>query len=284
MMQAFAVSDRAAEDEAASALVETFAATDPSSPDRSALRERVIEAWLPLAAHLTRRYAGRGEPADDLFQVAVVGLIKAVDRYDLSHGVDFAVFAIPTVLGEIKRHFRDRCWSLRVPRRLQELRLAITAANNELTQSLGRAPTVADVATHLKISEDEVLEGLEGGRAYTATSLSTPLNDGSNLELGDTLGAEDGGFERMENLVSLRPALAKLDERERAILALRFSGNLSQAEIGERLGISQMHVSRLLAKTVARLRTELLNDRALEPGRPQTRVPARRADRAGSAT
>jgi RNA polymerase sigma-B factor len=262
MMQASAVSDRAAQDAAASALAEAFAATDPAHPDRPLMRERVIEAWLPLAQHLTRRYTGRGEPADDLFQVAVVGLIKAVDRYDPSRGVDFAVFAIPTVLGEIKRHFRDRCWSVRVPRRLQELRLAITAANNDLTQALRRAPTVADVATHLNISEDEVLEGLEGGRAYAATSLSTPMSDGSNLELADTLGAEDGGFELTENLVSLRPALAKLGERQRAILSLRFSGNMSQSEIGEQLGISQMHVSRLLAQAVAALRSQLLNDRA----------------------
>jgi RNA polymerase sigma-B factor len=275
-MQVLAVSDQAAHDAAAGALVESFAATDPADPDRPALRERVIEAWLPLAQHLTRRYTGRGEPDDDLFQVAVVGLIKAVDRYDLSHDVDFAAYAIPTVLGELKRHFRDRCWSLRVPRRLQELRLAITAANNELTQALCRAPTITDIAAHLSISEEEVLEGLEGGRAYTAASLSTPVNDGSNLELGDTLGATDASFELTENLVSLRPALAKLDERERAILSLRFYGDMSQSEIGERLGISQMHVSRLLAKAVTALRTQLLSERGAESRLPRTKGGPRR--------
>ncbi len=252
-------------DEAASDLIESFAATDTADPARPALRDRVIEAWLPLAQHLARRYAGRGEPSDDLFQVAVVGLIKAVDRYDHTRGIDFAAYAIPTVLGEIKRHFRDRTWSIRVPRRLQELRLAISAANSELAHSLGRAPTVADIAAHLKVTEEEVLEGLEGGRAYAATSLSTPVDDGT-LELGDTLGAEDKGFELTEHLVSLKPALALLDERERTILSMRFYGNLSQSEIGEQLGISQMHVSRLLSRAVAKLRKQMLGD-VREPDR-----------------
>jgi RNA polymerase sigma-B factor len=257
MVLASAVSDRAAEDAAASALIESFATADPADPARARLRDRAIEAWLPLAHHLARRYHGRGEPNDDLFQVAVIGLIKSVDRYDPTRGIDFAAFAIPTVLGEIKRHFRDRTWSIRVPRRLQELRLAISTANNQLTNSLGRAPTVADVAAHLGISEEEVLEGLEGGRAYNATSLSTPVNDDGALELGDTLGTIDGGFELTDNLVSLGPALATLDDRERTILSLRFYGNQSQAEIGEHLGISQMHVSRLLARAVGKLRKQM---------------------------
>jgi RNA polymerase sigma-B factor len=151
--------------------------------------------------------------------------------------------------------FRDRSWSVRVPRRLQELHLAISAANSELTHALGRAPTVADIAAHLKITEEQVLEGLESGRAYTATSLSSPVNEASGVELGDIIGAVDTGFELTEDLVSLRPALAKLDERERAILSLRFCGDMSQSEIGEQLGISQMHVSRLLGKAIAALRT-----------------------------
>jgi RNA polymerase sigma-B factor len=188
--------------------------------------------------------------------------------------VGFPVFAIPTVLGEIKRHFRDRCWSIRVPRRLQELRLAIGAANGELAQTLGRAPTVADIAAHLKITEEEALEGLEGGRAYTATSLSTPVKDDSGVQLGDTLGEVDAGFELTEHLVSLRPALADLDERDRTILSLRFYCNMSQSEIGEQLGISQMHVSRLLAKAVATLRTQLLGDDAAPPRTPRTRLTA----------
>ena len=221
------------------------------------LRERAIEAWLPLARHLAQRYSGRGEPTDDLVQTATVGLIKAVDKFDPSRGVDFAGYAIPTIIGEIKRHFRDRTWSVRVPRRLQELRLAITEANATLTHSLGRSPTVADVAVHLGVSEEDVLEGLEGARAYNATSLSTPVSADGTTSLGDTLGAEDDQFELAETRVALSPALATLDEREQRILTLRFYGNLTQAQIADQIGISQMHVSRLLTKALAKLRSEL---------------------------
>src|SRR5512142_605408 len=149
-----ATSDRASE------LITALVALPPAHPSRPAVRDRTIEAWTPLARHLAHRYAGRGEPFDDLYQVAVMGLIKAIDRFEADRGVDFAGFAIPTVVGELKRHFRDRTWSIRVPRRLQELRLAITAANNTLTHTLDRSPTVADIATYLEISEEEVLEGL----------------------------------------------------------------------------------------------------------------------------
>src|SRR5690349_2660883 len=158
----------------ASALIAAMTALPAGHPSRAGLRERAIEAWLPLARHLAGRYTGRGEPADDLQQVAVMGLIKAVDRFDADRGIEFAGFASPTIVGELKRHFRDRTWSIRVPRRLQELRLAIIAANSTLTHTLGRSPTAADVAAHLGISEEEVLEGLEGARAYTSASLSAP--------------------------------------------------------------------------------------------------------------
>ena len=238
-------------------LITAYATGPADEPGRAALRRRVIESWLPLAQHLARRYSGRGEPVDDLTQVAVVGLIKAVDRFQADRGVDFAAFAIPTVVGELKRHFRDRTWAIRVPRRLQELRLEITAANNALTHTLGRAPTVADVAAHLRISEEDELEGLEGARAYTAASLSTPLTDDGGTSLGDTLGDEDHGFELAELRISLGPAMAALDEREQRILALRFHGNLTQTEIAEQIGISQMHVSRLLTKALAKLRRQL---------------------------
>jgi RNA polymerase sigma-B factor len=246
--------------DAATELILAFATAPLDEPGRAALRERAIEGWLPLAQHLARRYSGRGEPVDDLTQVAVVGLIKAVDRYQADRGVDFAAFAIPTVVGELKRHFRDRTWAIRVPRRLQELRLEITAANNTLTHSLGRAPTVADVAIHLGISEEAVLEGLEGARAYTAASLSTPLTDDGGTSLGDTLGGEDHAFELAELRIALGPALAALDEREQRILALRFHGNLTQTEIAEHIGISQMHVSRLLTKALAKLRRQFAYD------------------------
>jgi RNA polymerase sigma-B factor len=227
-------------------------------PDRPAARARAIEAWLPLARHLARRYHNHGEPGDDLVQVAAVGLIKAIDRFEPERGVDFAGYAIPTIVGEVKRHFRDRTWAVRVPRRLQELRLAISNANSTLTHTLGRSPTVADVALHLGVSEDEVLEGLEGALAYQTTSLSTPIgSEGAGGELGDMLGADDHEYELAEIRVALGPALARLDERARKILTLRFYGNLTQAQIAEQVGISQMHVSRLITKALAQLRREL---------------------------
>jgi RNA polymerase sigma-B factor len=244
----------------ATELITAFATAPADDPARPALRERAIEGWLPLAQHLARRYGGRGEPLDDLVQVATVGLIKAVDRFQADRGIEFAGFAIPTVLGEIKRHFRDRTWAIRVPRRLQELRLQITATNDALTHSLGRPPTVADIATHLGIGEEDVLEALEGAQAYTAASLSTPLTDTGDTTLGDTLGADDYGFELAELRIALGPALAELDEREQRILALRFHGNLTQTEIAEQVGISQMHVSRLLSRALAKLRRKLGDD------------------------
>jgi len=241
-------------------LLRTMAAMPATHPSRPALRERAIEAWLPLARHLANRYAGRGEPADDLLQTATVGLIKAVDKFDPGFGTDFAGYAIPTVIGEIKRHFRDRTWAIRVPRRLQELRLAITAANNNLTHTLGRSPTVADIAAHLEITEEEVLEGLEGARAYNATSLSSPVGADGTTELAETLGGEDHEYALTEARLALGPALASLDDRERKILTLRFYGNLTQTEIAEQVGISQMHVSRLISRALVKLRGKLGDD------------------------
>ena len=238
-------------------LLAAMAAMPAGHPARPALRDRAVEAWLPLARHLANRYAGRGEPTDDLIQTATVGLIKAVDKFDPGFGVEFAGYAIPTIVGEIKRHFRDRTWAIRVPRRLQELRLAITAANNTLSHTLGRSPTVADVAEHLGITEEEVLEGLEGARAYSATSLSTPVGADGSTELGETLGGEDHEFELAEARIALGPAMASLSEREQTILSLRFYGNLTQTEIAERVGISQMHVSRLISRALLKLRGQL---------------------------
>src|SRR5690349_9801887 len=197
----------ARQDEAASNLIAEFTALAADDPRRPRLRGQVIEAWLPLAQHLARRYHGRGEPFDDLLQVATVGLIKSVDRYEAGRGVEFAGFAIPTILGELKRHFRDRTWSVRVPRRLQELRMQITGANNALTQTLNRAPTVAEIATHLGVTEEEVIEGLEGARAYQSASLSAPTGDEGSPELIETLGGEDGGYELTELRLALEPAM-----------------------------------------------------------------------------
>jgi RNA polymerase sigma-B factor len=238
-------------------LLDEFLATPTDDPRRAARRGRAIEAWMPLARHLAHRYAGRGEPADDLVQTATVGLIKAVDRFEPGRGVDFAGYAIPTILGEVKRHFRDRTWSVRVPRRLQELRLAISQANSTLTHTLNRAPTVADIAAHLAITEEEVLEGLEGARAYNTTSLSAPVGENGDTPLGETFGAADPAYDAVEARLALQPALAQLDEREQRIISLRFFGNLTQSQIAAEIGVSQMHVSRLLTRALARLRSHL---------------------------
>jgi RNA polymerase sigma-B factor len=241
-------------------LIAAMAALPLNHPSRTTLRDRVIESWLPLAQHLANRFGGRGEPVEDLFQTATVGLIKAVDKFDPERGVDFAAYAIPTVVGEIKRHFRDRTWDIRVPRRLQELRLSLSEAGSTLQQLLGRSPTVHDLAGHLKISEDEVLEGLEGARAYNAVSLSTPTTDSDGergTELGDLIGREDSEFELTELRVALGPALASLNAREQRILTLRFYGNLTQSQIAAQIGVSQMHVSRLLSRALAKLRGQL---------------------------
>ncbi|WP_306213629.1 SigB/SigF/SigG family RNA polymerase sigma factor [Actinoplanes sp. RD1] len=238
-------------------LVAELAALPPGHPSRARLREEAIAAWLPMARRLARRYAGRGEALDDLVQAATIGLINAVDRFDPAQGADFTGYAIPTVIGELKRHFRDRAWSVRVPRRLQEMRIRITGARDELAHTLGRPPTVADVAAHLGVDEEAVLEGLEGGRAYSSTSLSTPVGPDGELELGDSLGAEDDDYARTELRLSLTPALASLTERERMIVTSSFYGNQTQSRIAGQLGISQMHVSRLLAGALIKLRAQL---------------------------
>ncbi|WP_422738050.1 SigB/SigF/SigG family RNA polymerase sigma factor [Micromonospora sp. WMMD729] len=241
-------------------LIVELVALAADDPRRPALRDRAIEAWMPLARHLARRYSGRGVPDEDLTQTAMVGLVKAVDHFDAGRGVDFSGYAIPTIAGEIKRYFRDRTWAVRVPRRLQELRLAISAANSTLTHTLGRSPTVADIAAHLDVSEEAVLEGLEGARAYRSTSLSTPVGVDGTMELGDTLGVDDHELDLVDLRVALGPALATLPERERRILSLRFHGNLTQAQIAERIGVSQMHVSRLLTRALGTLRGHLAED------------------------
>jgi RNA polymerase sigma-B factor len=238
-------------------LIAAMAALPVEHPSRPVLRNQAIEAWLPMAKRLTRRYAGRGEPMDDLFQTATVGLIKAVDRYDPQRGESFVGYAIPTILGEVRRYFRDRGWAIRVPRRLQEMRVAIGNANSALMQILGRPPTVTDIAMHLKISEEEVLEGLEGARAYSAASLCAPTAADGALELGDTLGTDDHGYELADVNLALRPALACLTERQRRIVTMRFYGNQTQTQIAEQMGVSQMHISRLLTAALAELRTRL---------------------------
>ncbi len=229
------------------------------SAPRNRVRDELVEMHLPLVEYLARRFRNRGEPLDDLVQVATIGLIKSVDRFDLERGVEFSTYATPTIVGEIKRHFRDKGWAIRVPRRLQELKLSLTKATSELSQSLGRSPTVAELAGHLGMSEEEVLEGLESANAYSAVSLDAP--DGGDEDapaVADTLGIQDEGLEGVEYRESLKPLLERLPPREKKILLLRFFGNMTQSQIAAELGISQMHVSRLLARTLAQLRRGLL--------------------------
>ena len=228
------------------------------SAEYADLRNKLVRMHLPLVEHLARRFRNRGEPLDDLTQVATIGLIKSVDRFDPERGVEFSTYATPTVVGEIKRHFRDKGWAVRVPRRLQELRLALTTATAELSQQHGRSPTVHELAEKLAISEEEVLEGLESANAYSTLSLDVPDTDDESPAVADTLGAEDEALEGVEYRESLKPLLEDLPPREKRILLLRFFGNMTQSQIAQEVGISQMHVSRLLARTLAQLREKLL--------------------------
>ncbi|MFJ4437124.1 RNA polymerase sigma factor SigF [Streptomyces sp. NPDC088923] len=231
---------------------------EPESAAYAELRNQLVRMHLPLVEHLARRFRNRGEPLDDLTQVATIGLIKSVDRFDPERGVEFSTYATPTVVGEIKRHFRDKGWAVRVPRRLQELRLSLTSATAELSQQHGRSPTVHELAQRLSISEEEVLEGLESANAYSTLSLDVPDTDDESPAVADTLGAEDEALEGVEYRESLKPLLEDLPPREKRILLLRFFGNMTQSQIAQEVGISQMHVSRLLARTLAQLRDKLL--------------------------
>jgi RNA polymerase sigma-B factor len=226
-------------------------ATAPPS-HRCALRNRLVTAYLPVAEHLAERFDERGESLEDLRQVAVVGLIHAVDRFDVTRGSDFMSFAVPTILGELRRHFRDLSWALRVPRRLKNLIEAIDAASVALGHRLGRSPTPSEVAVQLAIGVDEVYEGLH------ARQVAEP--DVLDDALAETVGAEDPALEDVDNHQALKPMLRGLPKRERRIVVLRFFGNMSQSEIALRVGISQMHVSRLLAKSLAQLRQDLVEE------------------------
>ncbi|MGW0607588.1 RNA polymerase sigma factor SigF [Streptomyces sp. NPDC002640] len=251
--------ERTAQDRSeARALFVRLRSLESGTPEYGQLRDRLVRMHLPLVEHLARRFRNRGEPLDDLTQVATIGLIKSVDRFDPDRGVEFSTYATPTVVGEIKRHFRDKGWAVRVPRRLQELRLSLTTATAELSQTHGRSPTVHELAERLGISEEEVLEGLESANAYSTLSLDVPDTDDESPAVADTLGAEDEALEGVEYRESLKPLLEDLPPREKRILLLRFFGNMTQSQIAQEVGISQMHVSRLLARTLAQLREKLL--------------------------
>jgi RNA polymerase sigma-B factor len=236
-----------------------LAALDEGDARRQRVRDELVEMHLPLVEYLARRFRNRGEPLDDLVQVATIGLIKSVDRFDLERGVEFSTYATPTIVGEIKRHFRDKGWAIRVPRRLQELKLSLAKATSDLSQKNGRAPTVAELAQHLEMSEEDILEGLESANAYSAVSLDAPdAGDDDSPAVADSLGTTDDSLEGVEYRESLKPLLEKLPPREKKILLLRFFGNMTQSQIAAELGISQMHVSRLLARTLQQLREGLL--------------------------
>ena len=245
----------------ARALFERLAELTPTDPERLRLRGELVELHLPLVEYLARRFRNRGEWLDDLTQVATIGLIKSIDRFDLSRGVEFSTYATPTIVGEIKRHFRDKGWAVRVPRRLQELKLALTKAIGDLAQREGRAPTVAELAAHLQMSDEDVLEGLESANAYSTVSLDAPdSGDDDAPAVAESLGMLDDALEGVEYRESLKPLLERLPPREKRILLLRFFGNMTQSQIAAELGISQMHVSRLLARTLAQLRDGLTED------------------------
>ncbi|MFI2783282.1 RNA polymerase sigma factor SigF [Streptomyces sp. ALB3] len=235
-------------------------ALEEGTHEHAYVRNTLVELNLALVRFAASRFRTRSEPMEDIVQVGTIGLIKAIDRFELSRGVEFPTFAMPTIVGEIKRFFRDTSWSVRVPRRLQELRLDLAKAGDELAQKLDRAPTVLELADRLGLSRDEVVEGMAASNAYTASSLDAKPDDhgdGNEAALADRLGYEDNGIEGIEYVESLKPLIASLPLRDRTILSMRFVSNMTQSEIGEELGISQMHVSRLLSRTLVKLRKGL---------------------------
>ncbi|MFJ9733381.1 SigB/SigF/SigG family RNA polymerase sigma factor [Streptomyces sp. NPDC101169] len=234
-------------------------------PERDAVRDELVTAWLPMAYRIAGRFRDRGESVEDLRQVAALGLVKAVDRFDPSRGA-FESYAVPTITGEVKRHFRDRMWAVRVPRRVQELRNRVRVARRELTQNPGSPePTVADLAAHTRLTEDEVSAGLEALESFSTLSLDAELTSGDDgYSLADTLAATDASYDVVVDREAAKEGLRRLSERERAVLYMRFFEDMTQSSIGDRLGISQMHVSRLISRSCARVRDEALARRTAD--------------------
>lgn len=253
-------------------------ALDENSAAFRRQREAIVERALPLADHIARRYKNRGEPIDDLVQAARVGLVNAVNRFDPDNGADFLSFAVPTMMGEVRRHFRDYGWAVKVPRRLKDLQSQLVKARAELSQQIGRAPTATEVARHLGIEREAVIEATIASNNYATLSTDVPAStDDGHRSLGDTLGAIDPNIDKVVELETVRPMIAALPERERTVLTLRFFESLTQTQIAERMGYSQMHVSRLLAQALRRLRDQL---RDQELGKDPTQVlPRRRPSR-----
>jgi RNA polymerase sigma-B factor len=224
---------------------------------RAVSRDALVHLHLPLVEHCARRFRNRGEPFEDLVQVGTIGLIKSIDRFDSDRGVEFSTYATPTIIGEIKRYFRDKGWAIRVPRRLQELRMQIGSATAELTQSLGRSPTPRELAERIGCTVEEIIEGLESSNAYSTLSLDASDDADDAAPMLDAMGIDDANLEHVEIRESIKPLLDRLDAREKQILLLRFFKNMTQSQIAAEIGVSQMHVSRLLARTLDHLRTSL---------------------------
>ena len=236
-----------------------LAALDEQSIQYQRERDTIIARCLPLADHVARRFRNRGEPFEDLVQVARVGLINAVNRFDVDNGAEFLAFAVPTIMGEVRRHFRDHGWSVKVPRRLKELNSQLKKAREELSHQLGRAPTASEVAAHLGIDRDEVVQGQIASSAYTTLSSDAPAgaNDDDGRSVINTIGDLDANLDKVLDVATVRPLLTALPEREQTVLRLRFFENMTQTQIAGRLGISQMHVSRLLARSLNTLRQKV---------------------------
>lgn len=244
------------------ALFARLDAVEEGTPEHAYVRNSLVELNLNLVRYAAHRMRPRDESYEDVVQVGTIGLIKAINRFDLQRGVEFPTFALPTIMGEIKRFFRDTTWAVRVPRRLQELRLDLVKATTDLEQTNGHAPTTAELAEHLDLDQAEISEGLTAANGYTTASLDFPA-DGvdSDDTLADHVGYRDPELDKVEDLHSLKPLIAALTERERKILAMRFAADMTQSEIGAELGISQMHVSRILTRILGGLRVKLLDKR-----------------------
>lgn len=237
-----------------------LAELEEGTHEHSYVRNTLIELNLALVRYAATRFRNRSDQMEDIVQVGTIGLIKAIDRFELSREVEFATFAVPYIVGEIKRFFRDTSWAVHVPRRLQELRIDLAKATDELSQRLDRAPTTAELAEYLDLEESEIVEGVVASNGYTAGSIDMPSDDTaeSSSPLSDRLGAPDAQLEAAENVQALKPLIDELDDREKWILQMRFGAEMTQSEIGQELGVSQMHVSRLLSRITGRLREGLL--------------------------
>jgi len=234
------------------ALIEAYRAGDESA------RDQLVERYMPLVKSLAARYSGRGEPQEDLIQVGSIGLLLSIERFDTERQVQFTTYAVPTIVGEIQRHFRDRAWALHVPRRMKELSVRLSRTVQTQTAELGRAPTIAELAQMVGTNEDEVVEALQTSEAYSTRSLSQPLgHDGDDETMQDVLGHDDRGYVEVEDMVLVEAGLDALDQRERRIVELRFFDGLTQSEIAAQIGISQMHVSRLLRRALITMRGRL---------------------------